>query len=281
MTLTYLNLLKRQLWAMLCFLFLVSGSSLVKAENKIKIVASIRPIALIAGDLLGDLAEVSVLLPSNADPHHYTLRVSDRRNLAQADLVLWLGPEFELFLVKALADRLEIPLGTAGGNAHDWLDPIRARAMADAIAQTVSAMRPDLTQKVMENLTALSEQYAVQHRQSLAALSRHKQRGFIGDHNAYQALAGALQLQQIGVLQTQEDIAPSAQHLAQLTKIVQQEKPRCLLASEVSNTSTERWSQRFALPLVTVDIVAAKSTIQSYPALFEDIAGAIDRCLGG
>lgn len=43
-----------------------------------------------------------VLLPDGASPHDFALRPSDIQRLRSADLVLWVGPDMEAFLNKAL-----------------------------------------------------------------------------------------------------------------------------------------------------------------------------------
>ena len=72
------------------------------AAEKVQIVASIKPIQLMVQQLVGDLGEVEVLIPEGASPHHYNLRPSDMRKLAQTDLVVWVGPAMEQFLTKTM-----------------------------------------------------------------------------------------------------------------------------------------------------------------------------------
>lgn len=72
------------------------------AEEKINIVASIKPLQLVAQELIGDMGEVEVLIPAGASPHHYSLKPSDMRKLSDTDLVVWVGPDLEQFLAKTL-----------------------------------------------------------------------------------------------------------------------------------------------------------------------------------
>lgn len=72
------------------------------AEEKINIVASIKPLQLVAKQLIGDMGEVEVLIPAGASPHHYNLKPSDMRKLSDTDLVVWVGPSLEQFLAKTL-----------------------------------------------------------------------------------------------------------------------------------------------------------------------------------
>jgi len=72
------------------------------ASADIEVVTSIKPLQLIAAGVMGSLGEPEVLIPPGASPHHYSLKPSERRKLAKADLVVWVGPDLELFLAKAL-----------------------------------------------------------------------------------------------------------------------------------------------------------------------------------
>lgn len=66
------------------------------------VVTSIKPLGLIAKDVLGELANVEVLVPATSTPHNYTMKMSDARKLAKADKVIWLGGNLEQFLVKTI-----------------------------------------------------------------------------------------------------------------------------------------------------------------------------------
>lgn len=74
----------------------------LQAQEQVKVITSIKPLQLVAHELLGELAEVDVLIPAGASPHHYHLKPSDRVKLAKADLVVWVGPDMETFLSKPL-----------------------------------------------------------------------------------------------------------------------------------------------------------------------------------
>lgn len=89
------------------------------------VVVSIKPIhSLVAGVMQG-VAEPQLLVKGGS-PHGYVLRPSEARMLANADLVIWVGPALEGFLEKSLAtlghraQQLEL-LETL----HDQLLPLR------------------------------------------------------------------------------------------------------------------------------------------------------------
>jgi zinc transport system substrate-binding protein len=82
------------------------------AEAAPKVVASIAPLAGIAAAVLGEGATPTLLLPASQSPHHGALRPSQARALADADVVLWIGPELETGLDSALDAMPESWVGT-------------------------------------------------------------------------------------------------------------------------------------------------------------------------
>ncbi len=77
--------------------------SLPSVAAKIEVLSTIKPVQMISQAITGDSANSELLLPPSASPHHYQLRPSEQRKLQQADVVLWIGPEFEIFLRKPVA----------------------------------------------------------------------------------------------------------------------------------------------------------------------------------
>jgi zinc transport system substrate-binding protein len=83
------------------------------------VVVSIKPIhSLVAGVMQG-VGEPTLLVEGAGSPHTYTLRPSEARAIAQADVVFWVGEGLETFLagpLKTLApDARLVALGTAPG----------------------------------------------------------------------------------------------------------------------------------------------------------------------
>lgn len=76
----------------------VCASQIASAE----VVTSIRPIGFIAAAITDGVTTTKVLLPDGASPHNYALRPSDVQQLRNAELVVWVGPEMEVFLDKPL-----------------------------------------------------------------------------------------------------------------------------------------------------------------------------------
>lgn len=57
----------------------------------------------LAASVMGELGQPGILLDQGGDPHHFQLRPSQARALAEADLVFWIGPRMTPWLERAIA----------------------------------------------------------------------------------------------------------------------------------------------------------------------------------
>ena len=80
------------------------GAFAVHAQGqRLQIVASFTILADVAHNVAGDAADVTTLIPPDADPHAYTPAPSDLAARADADVVLVNGAQFEQGLLKTIA----------------------------------------------------------------------------------------------------------------------------------------------------------------------------------
>lgn len=79
--------------------------TLLPAQAEVRVLTSIKPLQLIAAAIQDGAGQPAVLLPPGASPHHYALRPSDLRQVREANLVYWIGPDLETFLPAVLKER--------------------------------------------------------------------------------------------------------------------------------------------------------------------------------
>src|SRR5690606_34265543 len=166
--------------------------SQAREEGQLKVLASIRPLALIAEDLLGDAARVDVLIKGNASPHDYSLKMSDLRRLEAADLALWMGPQLERFLQKPLRTlpanqvlSLANDQGALAADPHQWLDPALAREMAQTIATRLKSQYPQLANQLDSRLAQQLASYRALEEEIEQVLTPLAGRGFVVEHRGY------------------------------------------------------------------------------------------------
>ena len=74
------------------------------------VVASLQPVHSLAAAVMHGVGQPRLLVTGGASPHDYHLRPSDARVIVEADILFWIGPELERFLVR--------PLRNAQGNTQ-------------------------------------------------------------------------------------------------------------------------------------------------------------------
>lgn len=136
-------------------------------SGKIKIVTTLFPLYDFTREIVGDKAEVSMLLPFGAEPHSYEPTISDIATINTGDLIVYIGGESDIFLEKVetsgevlklseVADTYplkDIAANTGDGfsehhhdhehtnkldfDEHIWLSPKNAQKMVDSILEKV------------------------------------------------------------------------------------------------------------------------------------------------
>lgn len=87
-------------------LVMALAMSLAAASAQAKdlaVVASIKPIHALASAVMAGAGTPTLIVEGNASEHMYALRPSQARALADADLVVWVGPMLESFLARPLS----------------------------------------------------------------------------------------------------------------------------------------------------------------------------------
>ncbi|GAA3878475.1 zinc ABC transporter substrate-binding protein ZnuA [Gibbsiella dentisursi] len=82
---------------------MLASALMVAGSASAAVLTSIRPLGFIASAIADGVTETEVMLPDGASPHDFALRPSDIQRLRAADLVIWVGPDMEAFLTKAVA----------------------------------------------------------------------------------------------------------------------------------------------------------------------------------
>jgi ABC-type Zn uptake system ZnuABC Zn-binding protein ZnuA len=143
----------------LALLFLTScGSAPKSSDSGLNILASTTFLADIAQNIAGDRVQVDSLLPFGTDPHAYQAAPADVARIAESDLLILNGLEYERFiesLVKNAGGERLIIEATAGlspkkdaGNEHGvdphmWLDPNLVITYVENIRDGLIEVDPD------------------------------------------------------------------------------------------------------------------------------------------
>ena len=215
----------RRLLAFLVAVALLTGCGASSADDgSLEIVASFYPLTFAASEVAGD-AKVTDLTPAGAEPHDIELTARQVVAATEADLLLYLGGNFQPAVDELAAstepsslDALEeLPLDDKrGADPHVWLDPRLMASIADAVAARLAKIDPEDAHSYSQRALALSEDLGALDTEIRAGLEDCRRRELVVSHEAFGYLADRYGLTQIGIAGLDPEAEPSPQRLAEV-----------------------------------------------------------------
>ena len=244
-------------------LTLLIASSTAAISKPLNIVTSIKPVhALVAGITQG-VSEPKLLMSSQQSPHHYSLRPSERRMLAEADLIFWIGPNMESFMPRILGSlknkQASIPLIESQGlkllplrqmdhnhdehqhdehghneieqphskmDPHFWLNTYNTDILIDTISQKIIHIDPEHKQQYLANSQQLHQQIAQLRKELHSSLSTVK-KPFLTYHDGYQYFENEFNLHNAGSIAASE-LQPGARRISELKTLIKLQNIECI-----------------------------------------------------
>lgn len=276
------------------------------AAKRIQIVASIRPVALIAEDILQraklnqklDTISVTVntLLPPGMTPHHMSLSVHQLELLKKGDLILWIGDDLEPYLAGIAKERGSAAIdlsGLAGVNwpeasvesdhhhhhqdMHLWLDPNNGLVIAEAFVDALGKLMPGASDDLADALNLYRQDISKlieTHRQWLQPLALKAGKPAVF-HDSLNHFLARYQLQQAFALTSVPEQQLGMRRLLELKR----ENPACLLADVEEMELAQGYANKFGWVLLELDILAMNAETDSYLSYQQRIAKTLVKCL--
>ena len=274
-----------------------------------KVLATIAPIHSLLSSVMHDVAVPNLLLSSDVSPHSYSLKPSDARRLASAELIVAVGPTFEAFLEKPMAhlarnarivmltrdaqinllvsstDHHHNPGQTddhAAINPHVWLDPRNAVAIVDHVAAVLGEIDPNNRQLYRLNATELISQLHELDRSLESAFTEVRNTPFMVSHDAYTYLVTRYRLNMVGAFHKKLEQAPGAKHLAKLRARMKRLGVRCIFREPQFSsrivTASLKWAgvRSSVLDPLGIDIATGPG---AYETLMRRLGAALTKCL--
>jgi zinc transport system substrate-binding protein len=283
----------------------------------LSIAASIKPVAMLVKAVVGDEVPVQVLLPANASPHEYALKFSDLRLMKQAGLVVWVGPELEGVLVKALKtipleNQLQLtqvnamewpgqnPDADHHGHSHNhadhskqkssqsvyqdphlWLNPHNSMRAVQAIAVALANKYPQHKAMFEVNAGQFSENIELLDNTIQQKLQKVKERGFVVTHDGYRHFVDYYGLNQLSAIQLSSGAGRGARHYGDIVALGGE--VACVFTEpQLNNKAAIQLSSKLGANQKELDIIGRKIPLdqQSYLTFFQAFSDTFVECLG-
>ena len=222
-----------------------------------KVVVSIKPLHSLVSGVMSGIGKPPLLISGSASPHTYSMRPSQFRVLQQADLVFWIGPELETFMVKPMSTiRENIPslammhIKGVGllefesdapwiqseddrvqhRDPHLWLDPRNARAMVEGIRDALIRLDGQNGNIYQQNAENLIKRLKMLDEDIQSQLSPVREKPYVVFHPAFGYFEEHYGLDRAGLVMISPDRPPGARHLTILKKRIRTRKVICLFS---------------------------------------------------
>lgn len=255
-------------------------------------------------NLVGDEAEVMVLMPRGADPHSFAISASEAARVEQADLIVANGLGLEEGVAKTVdtaraqgvpvlevgpsVDPLDYDSGQSRGmpDPHFWTDPGRMaqavtlieRALVERVpgvnASTISGLAREYETKLVSLTTVMRQQFDAIPQVSRKLVTNHHVFGYLAERFGFEVIGA--------VVPSGTTLAsPSASDLSDLAGVISAAGVRAIF---VDSSQPDRLAQVLAseasievevLPLFTESLGAEGSGAQSYIEMMESNAQSI------
>jgi len=274
------------------------------ADDKLRVVTSIRPVAALVGAVMGDVGQPALLINDPAAAHHFTVKPSQARLLQDADLVFWIGPPMETALGTALAglapDVPAVPLIDSDGltrypldvtdhdngpkhsgktaqphhahhdhavNPHIWLDPRNVVVLLHHVAGRLAAADPAHKATYQANARNAAAQIEATIATMRAEMARYRDSRFIVLHDAHTYFERFFDVRARAAITIDPDMAPGVARVTALRQMVATAKITCIFGEA---GISDKWPQLVAdgsnLSLVQLDPLGI--TIDDGPGFF-------------
>lgn len=228
--------------------------------RSLRVVATTSIMGDVLAEVLGDRAELTVLIPNGQNPHSYAATPQALRTVAQVDLVFVNGLNLEENLLEDIRNATSAPivpisagiepLGSGGhdhegedhdhedegedhdhdhsaGDPHFWTDPNNVIVWVENAVTVLSQADPAgeaVYRAAADAYIAELEALDLEIRQAIAAIPR-AQRKLVLDHDAYAYFADEYGLEVVGTVipSTTDTDEPSPRDIARLAELIQDE----------------------------------------------------------
>ena len=271
------------------------------AQERLRIVATTTDLKSLAEAVGGERVTVANIVPPNVDAEEYQPKPQDLNRLKEAQLVLRVGVDYDLWMdrVIAQAKRPELrrggaryvdcsfaialldvrgaQVGPAGGHAHGsgnphyWLDPGNAEIITGVILEALARNDPANAKYYEGQRLKFLDRLSAKIREWESRLAPLQGRPMIAYHNSWAYFARRFRLNFAGYIEPRPGIPPSPSHLAGLLKLMQSQSIKVIVRQphEPAKNADFLAGKTGAKVVLLIASVGAVPRAKDYLALFD------------
>lgn len=281
----------------------------ITAERPLRVVATIRPLELIARDLIADTpfadrVVVSALMSPEVSPHGFEPTPAQVATLRRADVIVYNGFGLDDWAARDKPKNVRIVcfadaagVDEHGHHHHDhddhhdcdhgpvdehfWLDPSLTAAMATALAVEISRAigGDDITNAMQASLQRFLNDVASVNSAFMTTLANYQNRRIITHHNVFSRIAEKYGLADPVVLRPLAVVEPTPGDLRTAIETVRTEGIRAIMIEpQFSADAARQIASETGVRLVEVDPLGSKA--DTWADLMRSILAAIEASFG-
>ena len=301
-----------------CVLLLSLFISLPVGWAAPRVVVSIKPIHSLVFGVMKGVGEPELLMAGNESPHHHSLSPSEMRTLSSADIIIWVGPDFETRLKKPIhsakithvltltsAPGVKLLAPRSGGlwvshshhhhhqehhhesispDGHIWLSPNNAKAITQAVAKTLATRDPEHAARYMANSEEVIKKLDKLDEAIKKMIAPVRHSPYLVLHDSTQYFDDHYGTLALGSLIEEPGQEPRPAHIRAIVAALKEKKVRTLFSEpQVNSPWIQRLCEDYQMRLGTLDYIGVdlKAGEGAYFTMMMDVAQEMVRALGG
>jgi len=288
--------MKKHIIIALLFLSLSTGS--YSHAEKIKVIASIVPIADFVTQIGGEQVEVTLLLPPGASPHIYEPTPKTISDIADAKIFVKIGAGLEFWaekIIKASGNEnlvvvtasSGIPLiheprahSPSGVDPHIWLDPTIASMIVTKIEKSLIEVDPLNAEFYMLNASVYRKKLSQLDREISEKVMTFKIKEYVTFHTAWNYFSKRYGLIVAGVIQESPGKEPSPKHIAKIIKEIKRIGSSVIFVEPQFNPKiAETVARECNAKIVLLDPIGGQKGKETYVDLMRYNISAMERVM--
>lgn len=262
----------------------------VIAVAKPQVVASINPIYQILTEIVGDEADVVLVINPNITAHHYQLKRKDVRAVHGADLVFYVDDALEKNLSKLVSDKksarnlsgiqgmtlLNKRQGHKIMDLHIWLNPRNAIRIAEHMATELAAIDPDSSKVYQTNLVIFKKKLLSLEERIFKAIENSSTSGHVLFTQDYQYFEEYFGFKPLKVIFNSHGHDLRMSDVREFDALVKKGKVTCVFGDVYDESNAvQKLARNHGLKYIALDLIGSE---KNYFQILADISDEIASC---